>query len=257
MRHNAVMGVIGIASCAAVVTSTMVGPMTRLRHHTDRIYSHNRRILTGVATGYIGGDGVIEMAVATTGSPRAQLLLAGLAATADETPHASAAPPEPGFGASPGSGGGSSRSAAPTPAAPTTAPPVPAPPQFPAELLAASFAMTGVVGGFSGLVTPPGSPPSPPVTPPAPPPVATDPPPIETPPVVIEVAGPAVTPPPQPVTEPSPPPAQPEVRAPPPVVTPVATVPEAATWISMLTGFALAGGALRRRRLAASLESRR
>ena len=264
MRHNAVMGVIAIASCVAVVSSTMVGPMTRLRHHTSKMYSHNRRILTGVVTGYIGGDSEVATVVAPLSSPRAQLLLADFAEKADDTsgePSPSSPPPGPSFEFSPGSGTGGSGpgGAAPgvsSPATPAATPPIPPPSPFLPGTPAAPSLVTG------GLVTPPApvTTPSPP-PPPPPPPVTPVEPPVtpDPPPVVIPVVEPiVVSPPPSPITEPSPPPPAPPVSPPPPpVITPVRAVPEPATWISMLAGFALAGGALRRRRLAVSLSSRR
>lgn len=261
MRHNAAMGVIAIASCAAVVSSTLIGPMTRLRHHSERFYSHNRRLLTGVASGYIGGDSEVATMVASPlSSPRAQLLLADFAEKADDTPDAGppaeSPPPNPfPFGPS-----RAAPASPPTPPAPAASPG--APPVLPVAFLAPPAPPVPLAGALLALappVTKPNPPqPPPPVTPvPPPDPVVTP----EPPPVVVQVDPPVVTPPPQP-TEPSPPlsppppPPPPDGPPRPPPVTPATTVPEPAAWVSMLAGFALAGGALRRRRLATRLSAR-
>ena len=231
----------------------MLGPITRLHHHAEKQYSQSQRILTGVASGYIGGDAEVEMVVAPLGSPRAQLLLAEFAEKADTPPDepSPASPPlESSFWSLPLSGSRASNATGSAPTASAPASPVPPPSRSSPELPATPSPIGGALEALAGPVTPPGPPPLPPVTT-IPPPGTPDPPPV-----VIPVVEPTIV---TPAPEPDPQPSPALVRAadplPSPAVTTATTVPEPATWASMLAGFALAGAALRRRRLAASLGS--
>ena len=251
MRHNALMGVIAIASCGGVLTSTMLSPVARIRHHGgDRSFSrsHSQSLAAAVAADYVGQDSEEALAVIPLSSPKVQLLLASFHEDSGSPPDGSSpfAPPSgPGLGGSfPLNGRGSSRSA--DPAAPPGAPPVapPAPdtpaPDTPApDTPPALPVLTPAGGAFLPitLVTPPPPPPPGPPPPDQPPP----PPPSPGPPVILIVEGPGPLPGPLP-----PPPPTIEGRAVPPTVT---AVPEPASWLTLLMGFTAVAAALRRRRI--------
>lgn len=269
MRHNGVMGIVAIASCAAVITSTMVGPIARVRHHADKIFSsHNKRITQGVAAGYIGGEAQSVESFAVLGSAQAQLLLADMVEKADgssDKADEGFAPPrgELGLHFAPFSGapsggptGAGGGAAAPSPPGASPSPPPPAPEPPASQPFSPRTQVAALALGAPPLTAPPppptNNPPTnnpPPDTPPTNNPAPDNPPPpvSPSPPVVI------------PVTDPQPPSAQPpstpapsapaplqraaEVPSP-----PAAVVPEPATWATMILGLAGVAAALRRRR---------
>lgn len=259
MRHNGVMGIVAVASCAAVITSTMVGPVARLRHGGDRIFGgHNKRIAQEVGAGFIGGEAESVESFAVLGSAQAQLLLADMVEKADAPTNPSddsfAPPPGAPFHFTPFSAGGPSGGPAGSGAAPAAAPPPPPSPPSPSPPPSPfSTAAAPAIGGFVASPPPPTPPsnnptPSPPApTPPTPnPPTLDNPtPPIPTPPDPT----PPVTPPPivAPLVQVSPPPA-PFQRAADVPTPPAAAIPEPATWMMMILGFGGVGAALRQRR---------
>jgi hypothetical protein len=241
MRHSAYMGVIAIASCAAVVSGAMLGPVARLHHHGDKSFSQGKRLAGALAAGYVGDDGAPLDTVVALDSPRAQLLLAGLV-----EPNVVADPPatDADLPLLPTSGPASpptlarlaiehavSRTA---PAALAPSPPTDPPftPKAPTPAQA-----------FLATPKPPASSP-PPVAPPGPP--ADTPSPVVIPPVVIPVVIGTGTP-----TPPDPPSAPPLLApvlvAAAPTLQPVSPIPEPATWVTLLVGLGACGGALRAR----------